>query len=306
MPALLSPSATNDDLNQFFRADPLLAKYASHVAGQRHVNGALLFASMAQGSAVLLELLMSESEGLGLSNIAATSLMGRLAVVAQQEKPASLQDSFMQKTWTRRRSLSIMGGICGALGGTTAAAPGAAANVVGFSSASVSAAPPLAGSTAALGAAADLKDPRRTNGQMRRRSSLSMVRRGTQIREETGKAAVSHGDVFREVVITGRRSAQWRLSQLIPALLRLNPLTVIALGLGVYALCVALFAALFYAAGAECFGFSVAGAQFSFAEMLWFSVHTFSSVGYGSIYPTCSPAQVVVFFETCAPSARRA
>ena len=34
--------------------------------------------------------------------------------------------------------------------------------------------------------------------------------------------------------------------------------------------------------------------------MLYLSLHTFSSVGYGSIYPTCAAAQWVVFVESYA------
>ena len=37
---------------------------------------------------------------------------------------------------------------------------------------------------------------------------------------------------------------------------------------------------------------------FSFEEALWLSVHTFSTVGYGSIYPVCLGGHFFVVFES--------
>jgi hypothetical protein len=54
------------------------------------------------------------------------------------------------------------------------------------------------------------------------------------------------------------------------------------------------FAVFFYFFGTDCFSFSIDGVDFSFHELLWLSVHTFSSVGYGSVAPICAGAQVLV------------
>ena len=83
-----------------------------------------------------------------------------------------------------------------------------------------------------------------------------------------------------------------RLSQLVPKLLELGSLTVIGLGMLMYSAWVTIFALLFFAAGEECFGLDALVSEFNFSEMLWLSVHTFSTVGYGSTFPVCASTQV--------------
>mmetsp|Transcript_27924 Transcript_27924/g.71353 ORF Transcript_27924/g.71353 Transcript_27924/m.71353 type:complete len:473 (-) Transcript_27924:227-1645(-) len=63
------------------------------------------------------------------------------------------------------------------------------------------------------------------------------------------------------------------------------------------AICVAAFAALFYACDSDCY--DIAPNDFSFAQMLWLSIHTFTTVGYGSHSPTgdCIVPQLLVFME---------
>jgi len=61
-------------------------------------------------------------------------------------------------------------------------------------------------------------------------------------------------------------------------------------------LCVILFALLFYTFGGSCYLLS---APFSFLQMLWLSIHVFSTVGFGSDSPagTCAGPQLLVFLE---------
>ena len=51
-----------------------------------------------------------------------------------------------------------------------------------------------------------------------------------------------------------------------------------------------LFAVIFWLIGPDCY--ELGGASFSFLEMTWLSVHTISSVGYGSFHPTCASSQL--------------
>eukprot|EP00321_Phaeocystis_globosa_P016231 CAMPEP_0118820840 /NCGR_PEP_ID=MMETSP1162-20130426/8014_1 /TAXON_ID=33656 /ORGANISM="Phaeocystis Sp, Strain CCMP2710" /LENGTH=349 /DNA_ID=CAMNT_0006751263 /DNA_START=50 /DNA_END=1099 /DNA_ORIENTATION=- len=56
-----------------------------------------------------------------------------------------------------------------------------------------------------------------------------------------------------------------------------------------------LFAGLFMACEEECF--SVWDEDFRFEKMFTLSVHTFTTVGYGSVYPTCLRGQLLVLVE---------
>lgn len=57
--------------------------------------------------------------------------------------------------------------------------------------------------------------------------------------------------------------------------------------------CVVVFAALYYAAGSECYT-----TQFSFMQMMWLSTHVFTTVGFGSISPdVCAGPQLLVLLE---------
>jgi len=111
----------------------------------------------------------------------------------------------------------------------------------------------------------------------------------------SGKAASLHAGSSGDIVtINNLRS---RLSQVVPRLIRLNPLIVIILGLVLYVAVAFVFALSFWWCGAGCFDVTD-GEDFTFVEMLWLSVHTFSTVGFGSIFPTCTAGQVLVLVES--------
>ena len=71
----------------------------------------------------------------------------------------------------------------------------------------------------------------------------------------------------------------------------------IVLGLVLSFLTCLIFAALFAAEGEECFSANYDDGKF-FEEMLWLSVHTWSTVGYGSVYPVCPGGQILVFLQS--------
>ena len=54
-----------------------------------------------------------------------------------------------------------------------------------------------------------------------------------------------------------------------------------------------LFAAFFYAEGEACYETD----EFDFAQMIWLSVHTFTTVGFGSVFPTCAGGHLIVLAE---------
>ena len=68
---------------------------------------------------------------------------------------------------------------------------------------------------------------------------------------------------------------------------------------------VCLFAGLFMACGEDCFELgdttddegNLTGLPFDFEQMFALSVHTFTTVGYGSVYPTCPKGQLLVLVE---------
>jgi len=62
------------------------------------------------------------------------------------------------------------------------------------------------------------------------------------------------------------------------------------------ATCVLTFALLFYACPASCY--SLGSDAYFFYEMLWLSIHTFTTVGYGTVAPAkCIVPHMFVFFE---------
>lgn len=85
-------------------------------------------------------------------------------------------------------------------------------------------------------------------------------------------------------------------SELIPRLLQLRLTTMLMLGLVATFVTNFLFGAFYLACGEHCFAL-VSGKPFSYLEMVWLSVHTFTSVGFGSAYPTCHSAQTLVLIE---------
>ncbi len=110
-----------------------------------------------------------------------------------------------------------------------------------------------------------------------------------------GKAASLHAGPSGEVVAINKRLSE-RLVEVVPWLVRQHALAVIFAGLCVYVLCALAFAAFFFALGESCFVVLIG--DFGFFEMLWLSVHTFSTVGYGSVYPTCGAGNVAVLLES--------
>ena len=80
-------------------------------------------------------------------------------------------------------------------------------------------------------------------------------------------------------------------------MLRLPLWETILIGLVVSLLTCLIFAGLFAAGGEACY-FPDADNGKYFEEMLWLSVHTWSTVGYGSVFPICAGGQVLVFLQS--------
>lgn len=77
-------------------------------------------------------------------------------------------------------------------------------------------------------------------------------------------------------------------------MLRLRISCAVLAGLTLNVLTMLIFAALFSACGEECFTLKDG---FDYWQMMWLSAHTFTTVGYGSIFPVCSSGQVLVILE---------
>ena len=80
-------------------------------------------------------------------------------------------------------------------------------------------------------------------------------------------------------------------------MLRLPLWETILIGLALSFLTCVIFAGLFALEGEECFSGTFDKGTF-LEEMLWLSVHTWSTVGYGSEYPTCAGGQILVFLQS--------
>eukprot|EP00930_Biecheleria_cincta_P013610 TRINITY_DN12046_c0_g1_i2.p1 TRINITY_DN12046_c0_g1~~TRINITY_DN12046_c0_g1_i2.p1 ORF type:complete len:318 (-),score=25.46 TRINITY_DN12046_c0_g1_i2:230-1183(-) len=78
-------------------------------------------------------------------------------------------------------------------------------------------------------------------------------------------------------------------------LLEMNTSLVILLGLVANFLVVVIFALLYWANGENCV--FIAEGEFGFSSMFYLSVHSFTTIGFGSIFPTCSFAHVLVLTE---------
>jgi len=65
-----------------------------------------------------------------------------------------------------------------------------------------------------------------------------------------------------------------------------------------YVASITFFALIYYSLGAECFAFSSDSAEWDFRRVLWLSVHTFSTIGYGTSVPDCTAAEVLVLLES--------
>jgi len=108
------------------------------------------------------------------------------------------------------------------------------------------------------------------------------------------KRSTSRPNAAAIVNHTGKAGTSW-FSNVVPRLLQLSPWHVVVLGACFYTFWCVLFGGLYYLLGPECYSFSD---SFDFAESVWLSVHTFSTVGYGSIYPTCIAGQLLVMAES--------
>ena len=92
-----------------------------------------------------------------------------------------------------------------------------------------------------------------------------------------------------------KHESRRRAAEIIPRLLSLSLPAFLVLGFAVH-LCVCLiFAAFYYAGGEVCYEHG--DEEFTFNLMFWLSVHSFTTVGYGSVYPTCSGGQILVLAE---------
>ena len=116
-------------------------------------------------------------------------------------------------------------------------------------------------------------------------------------KEDVGKAAGTHAEASGEVHAVNRRTGSV-LNQVVPGVLRMHPISVMLTGILLYTIAALTFAALFYAAGDKCYENEHTTSEGRFLEVLWLSIHTFSSVGYGSIYPTCASTQMLVLLES--------
>ena len=113
--------------------------------------------------------------------------------------------------------------------------------------------------------------------------------------QQVGKAATLNTAEAGDTVV-GHTWQSW-LSQLFPRLIRMQPLIVLSLGLVFFWMVLLGFAVVFFLIGDGCFAVPP-GERFSFLQMTWLSVHTISTVGYGTISPTCFSAQFVVGIES--------
>lgn len=127
----------------------------------------------------------------------------------------------------------------------------------------------------------------------------SPLRRGRGLARTMSAASLlsSHAGSHNgpRIKVSGKRRIGF-FGAAIPFLLSLSPSSLIATAFVVYTLFSLLFGILYYAIGEACYYLPPTG--WSFQEALWLSVHTFSTVGYGSIYPTCAGGQLLVVLES--------
>ena len=77
------------------------------------------------------------------------------------------------------------------------------------------------------------------------------------------------------------------------------PSIVLLFFLVLYVLAILLFACLLYAQGESCYRLDSSG-EFEFAAMMWISVHSFSTIGFGGLAPvqSCTRGQLVILLES--------
>jgi inward rectifier potassium channel len=95
-------------------------------------------------------------------------------------------------------------------------------------------------------------------------------------------------------------NVRWH-SEAIPWALQLSFKMTLLLGLLAVVVTCVLFGGLFRACGTACFVISRQNSEaegpMTFLEATWLSIHTLTTIGYGSIYPTCAGGQVLVLLE---------
>jgi inward rectifier potassium channel len=95
-------------------------------------------------------------------------------------------------------------------------------------------------------------------------------------------------------------NVRWH-SEAIPWALQLSFRMTLLLGLLAMVAACLLFGGLFLSCGTDCFVISRQNAEaegpMKFLEATWLSIHTLTTIGYGSIYPTCAGGQVLVLLE---------
>ena len=139
--------------------------------------------------------------------------------------------------------------------------------------------------------------PVRPGRQSRRQSGRRMERASTflEIKQQPSNSTLPT-DLRPMATMRHAGLRRWLVDEVTPRLLdlRLPTLTVMGLVL-TFATCFA-FGGIFYMCGKDCFVL-VHTDEFTYLEMVWLSVHTFTSVGFGSTYPTCHTAQALVLIE---------
>jgi len=89
----------------------------------------------------------------------------------------------------------------------------------------------------------------------------------------------------------------FRRLEFMPRMLQLSTPTLLTVGLlGNIVVCV-IFAVLYYACGSECYELTPGVGEFGFTNMLWLSVHAFSTIGFGTVAPICHSSQSLIVFE---------
>jgi len=126
-------------------------------------------------------------------------------------------------------------------------------------------------------------------GVLRRSTTFS----GLSTRQLHGTAGPTHKGA--RIKNTGRRPVGI-FERLITFVLRLSPSALLCTAAVIYLGFCFLFGLLFFALGEECFALPSTG--WGFDEAMWLSVHTFSTVGYGSIYPLCLGGHLLVLLES--------
>ena len=113
------------------------------------------------------------------------------------------------------------------------------------------------------------------------------------------------GSIYREELMRPpkRGLLKWlpSMKTWIPRLLRTGLPLILLGGLIMNMAVICLFAGLLYAAGEDCIAFhddanGTRNAQF-YERVIWVSMHSFTTIGYGSGFPTCHTTEFLIFLE---------